>query len=212
MASGPVKTPSLDRSHFTEFLIRENALDPDGFGHWIFHPGMLFNAPNKWWGNLGRRHKPHEGVDLCLYGNQGKQIQRIGAKIRVPAIFDGVIVAIIDDFLGRSVIVEHAACGSRSFKFYTIYGHTNPQRGFQIGSTLQAGDIFATIAGSTHKNSAILPHLHISLGWSEAAIFYERLNWQTLSTPGMLDLLNPLIILDRPYQVLTQADLLRPEV
>jgi murein DD-endopeptidase MepM/ murein hydrolase activator NlpD len=212
MVSGPVKTPSFDRSHFTEFLIRENALDQDGFAHWIFQPGMLFKAPNKWWGDLGRRDKPHEGVDLCLYGNQGQRIRRIGENTGIPVMFDGVIVAMIDDFLGRSVIVEHAPSGSHRFKFYTIYGHTNPRPDFQIGSTLKAGNIFATISGPVHKNSAILPHLHISLGWSPTSIFYDRLNWQTIGAPGMLNLLDPLVLLDWPYQVLTQADLLRPDV
>ena len=139
MASGPVKTPSFDKSHFTEFLIRENVLNQGGFAYWIFQPGMLFNSSDKWWGDPGLRNKPHEGLDLCLYGNHGQPIRRIGENTRVPVMFDGVIIAMIDDFLGRSVIVEHAPSDSRRLKFYTIYGHTNPRSGFQVGSTLKAG-------------------------------------------------------------------------
>ena len=48
-------------------LIEANGLDPDDFKCWVFSPGMLFDAPNKWWDDYGRRDFPREGMDFCLY-------------------------------------------------------------------------------------------------------------------------------------------------
>ncbi|RLB77393.1 MAG: hypothetical protein DRH24_16320 [Deltaproteobacteria bacterium] len=60
------RTLSLSNTGFTEFLIRKNALNPGGFNGWVFCTGMLFNSTDKWWGDQGKRDKPHEGFDLCL--------------------------------------------------------------------------------------------------------------------------------------------------
>jgi len=80
------KTRSLRNSRFTEFLIRKNALDQGGFNGWVFCPGMLFNSTDKWWGDHGKRDKPHEGLDLCLYKDREDTILRLGEKAKVPAI------------------------------------------------------------------------------------------------------------------------------
>ena len=50
-------TPSLKKTRFTEFLIRENSLDERGFQEWVFCPGMLFNSLDKWWGDQGLRDR-----------------------------------------------------------------------------------------------------------------------------------------------------------
>jgi len=42
------QTPSPAQTRLTEFLLRENDLAKNGFDHWVFHPGMLFNSPDKW--------------------------------------------------------------------------------------------------------------------------------------------------------------------
>ncbi|MBW1780941.1 MAG: hypothetical protein JRL30_09405, partial [Deltaproteobacteria bacterium] len=99
--------PSLKKTRFTEILIRENGLNEPGFKEWIFHPGMLFHATGKWWGDKALRHRPHEGLDLLLYRDQQDKIVSLDKKTRIPVMFDGVVVSIIHDFLGRSVIVEH---------------------------------------------------------------------------------------------------------
>ena len=56
----------LRMSRFTEFFILKNGFQDQGFKEWLLWPGMLFDAEIKWWGNQGRRNKPHEGLDLCL--------------------------------------------------------------------------------------------------------------------------------------------------
>ena len=78
----PTKTMHLKKSRFTEILIEENALDQSGFESWIFCHGMLFNSPDKWWGDYGRRDYPHESVDLCLYRDRSGRICCIDEKTR----------------------------------------------------------------------------------------------------------------------------------
>jgi hypothetical protein len=60
------KSVSVKKSRFTEMLIEENELDQNGFKNWIFCNGMLFNSPDKWWGDHGLRDYPHEGVDYVF--------------------------------------------------------------------------------------------------------------------------------------------------
>lgn len=72
-------------------LIEVNGLDPDNFESWVFCPGMLFGSPDKWWGDLGRRDFPHEGIDFCLYADRSRQIQRLGEQTRIPVMHTGVV-------------------------------------------------------------------------------------------------------------------------
>jgi len=202
-----LQTQSLSKTRFTEFLIRENDLAKGGFEQWVFQPGMLFNSPDKWWGDRGKRVTPHEGLDLCLYRVPRRRIQCLGEKTRIPVMYDGVVVAIVNDFLGQSVIVEHELSDSDNPGFCSIYGHTDPPADLQIGKSVKKGDILATIADSSRSKSGIRPHLHISLGWTTKSVSYERFNWETIGTGDMLTLLNPLDVLDRPYLVLENINL-----
>jgi murein DD-endopeptidase MepM/ murein hydrolase activator NlpD len=190
------------QTRFTEFLIRENDLAKSGFDQWVFQPGMLFNSPDKWWGHRGKRDTPHEGLDLCLYRVPNGRIFCIDENTRIPVMYDGVVVAIVNDFLGKSLIVEHELSDSDSPRFCSIYGHTNPPADLQIGKPVKKGDILATLADSSRSKSGIRPHLHISLGWTAKFISYDRFDWETIGTWDMLTLLDPLDVLDRPYQVL----------
>ncbi len=199
------------QTRFTEFIIRENDLAKSGFDQWVFQPGMLFNSPDKWWGDRGKRDTPHEGLDLCLYRVTSGRIFCIDENTRIPVMYDGVIVAIVNDFLGKSVIVEHELSDSGSPRFCSIYGHTKPPVDLQIGKSVKKGDIFATLANSSRSKSGIRPHLHISLGWTAKFISYDRFDWETIGTWDMLTLLDPLDVLDRPYQVLEYATPLEPE-
>jgi hypothetical protein len=206
------KTPELSQNQFpaptrfTEFLIKQNDPAINGVDCWVFHPGMLFHAPDKWWGDLGKRIKPHEGLDLCLYRDPGGRIHCLDDKTRIPVLYDGVIVAIVNDFLGKSVIVEHQSVDSSSPGFCSIYAHTNPADDLQIGKSVKKGDILAALADSSGSGSGIRPHLHISLGLTEKFISYDRFDWETIDCWDMLTLLDPLFILDRPYQIVQFLD------
>ncbi len=97
----------IKKSKFTEWIVRENALGRSGFQEWFFYPGMLFNAMNKWWGNQGKRDRPHEGLDLCFYKNRKGRILQLDESTKIPVLYDGVVVQVINDFIGKSVMVEH---------------------------------------------------------------------------------------------------------
>lgn len=195
-------TQSLNKTRFTEYLIRENALDKNGFKEWIFCPGMLFNATDKWWGKQGKRDKPHEGLDLCLYIDQQGKMRRLDEKIKIPVIYDGTVVGIVNDFLGKSVIIEHGLTNSDNNRLCTIYGHTNPHKNLQVGRMLKEGDIIATLADLRNSKVKTLSHLHISFGWASKFISYDKLDWETIGAPNTLTLMDPLYVIGWYYRVL----------
>ena len=195
------KTFSLRKTRFTEFFILENALDDQGFKEWLFYPGMLFNATEKWWADQGRRDTPHVGLDLCVYRDRQDRIHSLNEKVKIPVMYGGIVVRTVDDFLGKTVIIEHSLSNSDKSRLYTFYGHINPYGDFQAGRTFEEGDIIATLADSKKSKANILPHLHISLGWASQAISYDKLDWETIGATNTLTLLDPLHVIDWSYML-----------
>ena len=154
--SDPTKRVSITKSRFTEMLIEENALDQSGFENWIFCNGMLFNSPDKWWGDHGLRDYPHEGVDLCLYKDRSGKIRRIDEKTRIPVIQSGMIKAIFKDYLGQAIVIEHERMGSNRGRFLSFYAHTTPHASLKVGMMVKAGDIIATLADTSHSKARII--------------------------------------------------------
>ena len=114
-------------------------------------------------------------------------------------MYDGMVVGIINDFLAKSVIVEHIVFHGDNTRFCTIYGHTVPHRGVYVGKVLREGDIVGTLAVSHEPKVDIFPHVHISIGWTSKAISYDKLDWDTIGTPDTLTLLDPLNVIDGRY-------------
>ena len=200
--SDAIKTLNLKKSRFTEMLIEENALDAIGFESWVFCQGMLFNSPDKWWGDRGLRDYPHEGVDLCLYADRFNRIQRINEKTRIPVIQDGVVKAMFKDYLGKAVIIEHENSGRDIGKFISFYAHTNPLSKIEDGVVVKEGDVIATLADTSNSKAKIKPHLHFSIGLPSKSFSYDGFVWNTIRDPEMITLLDPLTVIDWPYQVL----------
>jgi len=198
------RTPFLRNTRFTEFLIRKNALHENGFNGWVFCPGMLFNSTDKWWGDQGKRDTPHEGLDLCLYKDREDTIYRLDEKAKVPVIYDGMVVGIVDDFLGKSVIIEHLFSDNNNNKLCTIYGHTIPEDNLHVGKIVKAGEVIATLANSIMSKTNIFPHLHISLGWTSKEISYDRLDWGNIGAPNTVTFLDPLQVIDWHYHILAR--------
>ncbi|MFC1821340.1 peptidoglycan DD-metalloendopeptidase family protein [Thermodesulfobacteriota bacterium] len=200
--------PSLGKTRFTEFLIRENSLDAAGFQDWAFCPGMLFNSLETWWGDRGKRDRPHEGLDLCLYRDHEERVYSLDKKTKIPVMYDGIVVRVVNDFLGMSVIVEHQMPGGENGKFCTIYGHMILDNTIQVGKIIEEGDIIGNLADTSKSKASILPHLHITLGWAPKKIEYDKLTWRRIGTGNDLKLLDPLQVLDWDYLELEAS--LRP--
>jgi hypothetical protein len=195
---------SLKKTRFTEYFIQANASGEDGFKEWIFCPGMLFNALDKWWGDQGKRDKPHEGLDLCLYRDRRDRMHRLDEKTKIPVIYDGTVVGIVNDFLGKSVIIEHGLTDSDKNRFCTIYGHINPHKGLHVGRIVKEGDIIATLADLCNSKVKTLSHLHISIGWASKFISYDKLDWETIGAPNTLTLVDPLYVIGSHYCTLNR--------
>jgi len=191
---------SLKKSRFTELILRLNAMDQQRFREWIFCPGMLFNAKDKWWGDRGRRNKPHEGLDLCLYRSERGKILRLDGKTAIPAVYEGSVVKVFDDFLGKSIIMEHRF--PNGDPFCSIYGHIKPHRDILAGSGVKEGDIVATMDGPGISKTGIIPHVHLSIGLLSRETSVAGLDWDRIADPDVLTLLDPLAVLDRNYAVL----------
>jgi murein DD-endopeptidase MepM/ murein hydrolase activator NlpD len=153
---------------------------------------MGFGAPDMWWADRGPRPRPHEGLDLCLWQDRAGEVHALGIETRIPAMYDGTLVRLCDDFIGRSVMMAHRFSNLPGV-YYTLYGHTRPRADLAPGQAVRAGQIVALLAPVIRPGSTVLPHLHISLGWSPEPVAPERLDWNIL--PDALHLLDPLPLL-----------------
>jgi len=195
-------TVRLSNTNFNKILLHENSLDEKGFSEWVFSPGMLFKNREKWWGDQGRRETAHEGIDLLAYKDSQDNINHLDETIKVPAIYDGHVLKIMDDFLGKTVIIEHALEESR--RLYAIYGHVTPLTNIQAGDGVRKGDVIATISAPGPK-AKIPAHLHITIGWASTPVPAARLDWNTIGCSDIIELIDPLQLFEGHYSILSQG-------
>lgn len=193
-------------SRFTEMLIAENALNRYGFESWMFCNGMLFNSPDKWWGDLGLRDFPHEGIDFCLYRDHSRTLRQLDATTRIPVMHGGVVKAMFKDYLGQAIIIEHEPPPGQGRRFISMYAHTRPRNEIAVGKVVKEGDVIASIADTRHSKAKILPHLHFSLGHPTEAFSHEGMVWNVVRDSAMMTLLDPLPVIDYPYRTLNADD------
>lgn len=182
-------------SDFGAQLIRLNALDASGFADWDFLPGMRFGERAAWWRGRGDRGGVHEGLDICCYRTADGRRLSLGAGARVPAIFGGEVVSVVEDFLGASVFVAHARRDGAGWQLHTVYGHLDPRADLAPGSRLDDGDEVGTIADAAGRKSAVPPHLHITLALIDREGGTGRLDWDALRESSRVRLLDPMIIM-----------------
>jgi hypothetical protein len=188
----------LKKTVFIEYLVGLNGLSVD---EWIFYPGMLFKAEEKWWGKGGVREKAHEGLDLYLFMDRSGRINSLDEKTEIPVMYDGEVVKIDDDFLGSSVFISHGEYDGRGRQLFTIYGHIIPHCGIRRGTRLETGDSFARIAGVEGGKAGIPAHLHISIALIPLSLPCERLNWETVSDRSTVTLIDPLSVMNCRYRL-----------
>lgn len=183
---------ALGRSSFTTYLIRENGLEAFGFEEWFFYPGMLFKDTKKWWGDRGDRKRPHEGLDLCFYRDRHGSILPLGEKTKIPVLYDGIVVKVMDDFIGRSVVVEHPGYRKGLRRLVTLYGHTIPLPTLQPDRIVRAGEPLAILAPTDKSKNELPPHLHLSIAWVGPEISFDQLHWKAMETLQDLTWIDPL--------------------
>jgi len=173
-------------------------------------PEMLFRAGNRWWGDRGPRPASHEGIDICLLKDDKGCLCRLNNKTNIPAIFDGKIVKIDDDFLGKSVFMAHKIYNNEKKQLYTIYGHTTLHNNIHNGAILNEGEIFAVISNPPASKRAISPHLHLSMAWISVSLPGDKLNWELVNGCSEIALIDPLKLIDFSYVILPHYPAISP--
>jgi len=194
----------LPKTDYTRMLIAANQPALDDLRAWIFHPGMLFDSTDKWWGDFGTREFPHEGIDLCLYRDRSGQTQGVRPEIRIPAMGGGIVRARFKDYLGQAIIIEHTPANdsnAEESRFLSVYAHTRPLDHIRPGMRLSRGDIIAGIADTRHAKARILPHLHLSLAVPDPDLSYEGFYWNIMRDPARITLINPMGVLEPIHHV-----------
>ncbi len=160
---------------------------------WLFHCGMLFAGKDKWWGDFGLRSTVHEGIDITYFRARPDDLQWFHAGIRIPAMEDGRVINICNDFLGRTLVIE--PLGAESFKSRIVhaYAHILPEGHIRPGRLIQRHEIIAGVC-DTRKNPALLPHLHFSCFELDRRHSPETLNWSLFTTHPDVNRIHPLFL------------------
>jgi murein DD-endopeptidase MepM/ murein hydrolase activator NlpD len=138
-----------------------------GFDRWVFRPGMLFGDRIEWWGDRNRRRTEHEGLDFVEGLQQDRTARSIPESTAICAMADGDVVAVLDDFLGKTVVMRHPAIthGSGDI-FYTFLSHIRPVSD-KLGPASKGSPI-----GRVGKsaNARVPAHFHLTAAWIPQAI------------------------------------------
>jgi murein DD-endopeptidase MepM/ murein hydrolase activator NlpD len=144
---------------FLQWLSRLTA--ESGFTRWVFRGGMLFGDRIEWWKDCVRRRTEHEGIDFAEGSRPGENIKSVPRGTTIRAIADGEIVGIMNDFLGKTVVIRHQNTDETDAIFYTLLSHIQPHAG--RGDFVAGGQIIGEIGVST--NAGVPAHLHLSGAW-----------------------------------------------
>ena len=189
-------------STFIHQLIGKNALEAIGVKRFIFYPGMLFGALEKWWGRPGLRHSRHEGIDVCFFQTASGKYCRMDEFIQIPMAAESRVVHMMDDFLGRTVVASQGKQGGEDRELLTIYAHIQPDVNLRVGDRVASGEIFANIAAVDSPKISLLPHLHLSMAWSDQLPGYSRWTWKKLNQCGSKCFVDPLERIRMPQKIL----------
>ncbi len=183
-------------SDYLNSIARINCLAPSGSVSdivWFFHCGMVFSSPHKWWADFKTRKTAHEGIDITWYAVNNGRLRQFDENIRVPAMDNGRIVNICDDFLGKTIVVDHTCSKSAGKRFVFAYAHIIPEKGIEKGSCLKKDQVIAKIC-NTVKNPLLAPHLHFSCIEIEKNTPAGRLDWNLFTSQEKVNLINPVFL------------------
>lgn len=182
------KVTTMLKSDFTQNIIALNQLNLLAFRAWSLKPGMGFGDRNKWWGVGKNRPTPHEGLDLKAFRDEKNQeIQLTPTTIVVP-LFKGILINIIDDFLGQTVIISHDQVNQEGAVLHGFYAHLSPNPTLRAGSILSETTGLGTIAAEKNQCPA---HLHISTAWIAKDFQLKKFSWPDFAKQKGFEPCNP---------------------
>lgn len=194
---------TLPAGKFFAYFLAANRTRLIGFGHWLFHPGMLFRALQQWWGRQKPRPTPHEGLDVCWYRDRDGGQRSLPAATVIPAPFAGRVVKISADFLGQSIFLIHPGLGTAGRDVLTALGHTSPLAGVAVGTVVSEGDGIATLADHVGRRTSVPPHLHITIALLPESYSEADLSWEKLSANPKFLLWDPLMVFPTSFARVT---------
>ncbi len=160
---------------------------------WLFFPGMLFSSMDKWWGDFCFRASAHEGIDITYFRAREKEIRCFDDTVQIPAMEDGRIINICDDFLGRTLVVEIEKQETGATSVIYTYAHIRPESRFNIGCCIKKNETIARVC-DTRKNPHLPPHLHFSCFEVEKTIPSKSLNWLLFSNSPAVNAIHPVFL------------------
>jgi len=181
---------------FSEYLTAIARINRLGNGRqveWLFHTGMLFSTRDKWWGDFGFRSSVHEGIDITYYRTLPGEMCCFDDTILVPAMEDGRIINLCDDFLGRTLVVDPEKEGLAGTRVIFTYAHILPQSRLTIGHRISKNEVIARVC-DTRKNPQLPPHLHFSCFEVEKGVLPEEMNWNLFSKGQAVKRINPVFL------------------
>ena len=181
---------------FPEYLAalsRVNGLGKGQAVQWLFYSGMLFSSRDKWWGDFGIRSSAHEGIDITYYRTLPGEICCFDDTLLVPAMADGRIINICDDFLGQTLVVDLEKEDLVGTRVIFVYAHIQPESGLSAGQAIKKNEPIARV-GNTRKNPQLPPHLHFSCFEVEKGVLPEDLNWKLFSKDPAARGINPVFL------------------
>lgn len=180
-------------SNYLQAISRVNGLACGLDIEWLFYSGMSFSSREKWWGDFKIRHAIHEGIDITYFRTGPDELKCFDVSTKVPAMDDGVILNICDDFLGQTLVVEQESSQRFNTRILFAYAHVIPETQLKIGQTIHKEDIIARVS-DTHKNPELPPHLHFSCFEAPGHYQPERLDWKLFSGGTRVNLIHPVFL------------------
>ena len=170
--------PDAIASGFEEWLSRLTR--ESGFDKWRFRPGMSFGERMEWWGPRGRRRTVHEGLDF-VEGFQGGEVNLVTEGVPVRAVVSGEVVATLDDFMGKTVVLRHPSMTLQDGSiFHTLVSHIQTEG--TMPPFVNKGEMLGRIG--KRAGIHIRSHLHLTGAWFPAGFPFAEAGINTIMHPG----------------------------
>lgn len=181
-------------SNYLQAIARTNHLENDLKTQWLFYCGMLFLSREKWWGDFKYRPALHEGIDICWYRTENKkQVHCFTPEIRIPAMENGTVLNICNDFLGQTLVVELKNPTNSNFRIVLTYAHVVPEPGILKGQKIKKNQVIAKVS-DTKKNDTLPAHLHFSCFEILEPVPENHLAWDVFTDPEKVNMICPVFL------------------